>query len=107
MADMEVHEHVIGNSNAKVGQLRHALVHHNVESLSHYIQKHDKYSNWDARVWFEGKASTRELSPHLLDPRRSGVVGCASFSSAYPVPRRCFSSTNTSCAWDFSMVFPA
>ena len=63
MADMEVHEHVVGNSNAKVGQLRHALVHHNVESLSRYIQKHDKYSNWDARVWFEGKASTRELVP--------------------------------------------
>jgi glycosyltransferase involved in cell wall biosynthesis len=62
MADMEVHEHVVAGSNAKIGKLRHALLHHNVESLSHYIRKHEKYSNWDARVWFEGEANAG-LSP--------------------------------------------
>jgi glycosyltransferase involved in cell wall biosynthesis len=66
MADMEVHEHVVAGSKNKVGKLHHSLLHHNVESLSHYIQKHDKYSNWDARVWFEGYANTRDLSPALF-----------------------------------------
>ena len=66
MADMEVHEHVIANSKARIAKLRHTLLHHNVESLSRYIQKHDKYSNWDARVWFEGEANARDLPPSLF-----------------------------------------
>lgn len=48
MADMEVHEHVI--VDGPVSELRNPLVHHNVESLSRYIQKHDEYSNWEAQV---------------------------------------------------------
>jgi glycosyltransferase involved in cell wall biosynthesis len=66
MADMEVHEHVVAQSSDRIGKLKHALLHHNVESLSHYIQKHDKYSNWDARVWFEGEGNARDLAPSLL-----------------------------------------
>ena len=42
MADMEVHEHVVAESSDRIGKLKHPLIHHNVESLSHYIQKHDK-----------------------------------------------------------------
>jgi hypothetical protein len=42
------------------------LLHHNVESLSHYIRKHDEYSNWDARVWLEGEAGSRELPPSFF-----------------------------------------
>jgi len=68
MADMEVHEHVVVESESKtrVTKLRHALLHHNVESLSHYIRKHDNYSNWEARVWFEGEKNARDLAPSLL-----------------------------------------
>lgn len=66
MADMEVHEHVVADSLERIGKLRNALIHHNVESLSHYIQKHDKYSNWDARVWFEGERNSRDLAPTLF-----------------------------------------
>ena len=48
MADMEVHEHIyVDGTTAK---LESPLIHHNVESLSRYIQKHDEYSNWEARV---------------------------------------------------------
>jgi hypothetical protein len=63
MADMEVHEHVI--VEGKSARLKHALRHHNVESISRYIQKHDEYSNWDARVWLEGEANSAELPPSL------------------------------------------
>jgi hypothetical protein len=66
MADMEVHEHVIAESSGRIGKLKNLLLHHNVESLSHYIQKHDKYSNWDARVWCEGQKSARDLPPALF-----------------------------------------
>jgi glycosyltransferase involved in cell wall biosynthesis len=64
MADMEVHEHIL--VSGKTARLQHPLLHHNVESLSHYIRKHDEYSNWDAKVWFEGEAGSRELSPSLF-----------------------------------------
>lgn len=48
MADMEVHEHVY--VEGKTARLECPLIHHNIESLSRYIQKHDEYSNWEARV---------------------------------------------------------
>jgi glycosyltransferase involved in cell wall biosynthesis len=64
MADMEVHEHVV--VDGKTARLKHPLLHQNVESLSHYIRKHDEYSNWDARVWLEGEDSSRELPPSFF-----------------------------------------
>src|SRR5260370_27001350 len=57
MADMEVHEHVVADGNT--ARLHYPLLHHNVESLSHYIRKHDQYSNWDARIWLQSEASSR------------------------------------------------
>jgi glycosyltransferase involved in cell wall biosynthesis len=64
MADMEVHEHVI--VDGRTVKLKNPLIHHNAESLSRYIQKHDEYSNWEARVWLEGESSTAELAPALF-----------------------------------------
>ena len=64
MADMEVHEHVIVPGQS--ARLKNPLLHHNVESISRYIQKHDEYSNWDARVWLEGEAGSAELPPSLF-----------------------------------------
>jgi len=64
MADMEVHEHVI--VDGATAKLKNPLLHHNVESLSRYIRKHDEYSNWDARVWMQGEAGSGELPPALF-----------------------------------------
>jgi len=64
MADMEVHEHVVVEGRAL--RLKHPLIHHNVESLSHYIQKHDEYSNWEARVLLQGEQGETELPPALF-----------------------------------------
>jgi glycosyltransferase involved in cell wall biosynthesis len=64
MADMEVHEHIV--VDGITARLQHPLLHHNVESLSHYIRKHDEYSNWDAKVWIKGEASSRDLPPSLF-----------------------------------------
>jgi len=64
MADMEVHEHI--NVEGKTARLKNPLLHYNVESLERYIQKHNEYSNWDARVWLEGESNSSELPPALF-----------------------------------------
>jgi len=63
MADMEVHEHVIVNGSTE--RLKSPLIHHNVDSLSRYIQKHDEYSNWESRVLMKSSGSG-ELEPALF-----------------------------------------
>ncbi|MFZ1917401.1 MAG: glycosyltransferase family 2 protein [Terriglobales bacterium] len=63
MADMEVHEHVIVKGRTR--RLQHSLVHHNVESLDRYIQKHNEYSNWEARVWLDGNKTDEQIQPSL------------------------------------------
>jgi len=63
MADMEVHEHIV--VEGKAGKLRNALVHRNFESLSRFIQKHNEYSNWEARVWLGGNRNEEEIQPSL------------------------------------------
>jgi glycosyltransferase involved in cell wall biosynthesis len=62
MADIEIHEHVV--VDGPTAELHHALVHHNVDSLSRYILKHNEYSNWEARVLLqpEGAANSEEVS---------------------------------------------
>jgi glycosyltransferase involved in cell wall biosynthesis len=63
MADMEVHEHVV--VEGATSRLRNPLIHHNVESLSRYIQKHDEYSNWESHVLLQ-RGDDKELPPSLL-----------------------------------------
>lgn len=63
MADMEVHEHVVVTGAAR--KLIHPLIHHNVESLARYIQKHNEYSNWEARVWLDGNRNQENIQPSL------------------------------------------
>ena len=64
MADMEVHEHVV--VEGETGRLRNPLIHHNVESLSRYIVKHNEYSNWEAAVWLNPERDDSELPPALF-----------------------------------------
>ncbi len=63
MADMEVHEHVV--VEGATARLRNPVIHHNVESLSRYIQKHDEYSNWESHVLLQ-RGDDNELPPSLF-----------------------------------------
>jgi glycosyltransferase involved in cell wall biosynthesis len=63
MADMEVHEHVV--VEGATAKLHSPLIHHNMESLSRYIRKHDEYSNWESRVLLQ-HGDDKELPPSLL-----------------------------------------
>lgn len=62
MCDMEVHEHVIVDGATK--RLKNKLSHNNAETIARYIQKHNEYSNWEARVRMSGKA--QDLRPRLF-----------------------------------------
>jgi glycosyltransferase involved in cell wall biosynthesis len=64
MADMEVHEQVI--VEGPTARLKNPIRHHNVESLSRYIQKHDEYSNWEAKVWLNREGNRHELPASLF-----------------------------------------
>jgi glycosyltransferase involved in cell wall biosynthesis len=64
MSDIEVHEHVV--VDGRVGKLRNALPHHNVESLDRYLAKHNEYSNWEARVLLQTTEQRVELPPVLF-----------------------------------------
>jgi len=59
MADMEVHEHVV--VDGPTAELRNPMVHHNVDSLSRYILKHNEYSNWEARVLLQPEVARGEM----------------------------------------------
>jgi len=59
----EVHEHVV--VEGATAKLRNPLIHHNVESLSRYIQKHDEYSNWESHVLLQ-RTEDKELPPSLF-----------------------------------------
>lgn len=64
MADIEIHEHVV--VDGPTAELRNALVHHNVDSLSRYILKHNEYSNWEARVLLQPVVDPEELRADLF-----------------------------------------
>jgi glycosyltransferase involved in cell wall biosynthesis len=64
MADIEIHEHVV--VDGQTASLRNALIHHNVESLSRYILKHNEYSNWEARVLARQGSDPAEMSATLF-----------------------------------------
>ena len=64
MGDMEAHERVV--VDGQTAKLRHPLIHHNVNSLSRYILKHDEYSNWEARAFLAGESSYHDLPPAVF-----------------------------------------
>jgi len=64
MADIEIHEHVVVDGRS--AGLRNSLVHHNVESLSRYILKHNEYSNWEARVLLQPEGAPEEMRADLF-----------------------------------------
>ncbi len=63
MADMEIHEHVV--VDGPTAELRNVLVHHNVDSLSRYILKHNEYSNWEARVLLKAEGDPEDDSEEM------------------------------------------
>lgn len=74
--DVEVHEHVMLEGQA--AYLKHDLLHEDFKSLYHFIERHNCYSNWDARVYHNLAGSVRA----------SSTIGASLFGA--PVERKRF-----------------
>ena len=65
--DNEVHEHVILTGN--VGYLKNDMLHEDFRDLFHWIERHNRYSNWEAQVYYNilrGKVEAGTIGASLL-----------------------------------------
>ncbi|MEL4894459.1 glycosyltransferase family 2 protein [Crocosphaera sp. Alani8] len=68
--DNEVHEHVILEGN--VGYLKEDMLHIDFRDIYHWLQRHNRYSNWEARVYYN----------ILTGQDDSGTIGANLFGDA-------------------------
>jgi glycosyltransferase involved in cell wall biosynthesis len=66
--DVEIHEHVV--VNGRTGRLRTELEHHAFPSTESFIEKHNRYSNWEARFQLESRLSGIPVQNDQVDLRR-------------------------------------
>ncbi len=65
--DMEVHERLLVDGS--VGRLKNPLIHRDFKGLHAYIDRHNRYSSWEADVrsrMLDGKINENELKPTLF-----------------------------------------
>ncbi|MEH1882121.1 glycosyltransferase family 2 protein [Nostoc sp.] len=65
--DNEVHEHVI--LQGKVGYLKNDMLHEDFRDLYHWLERHNRYSNWEASVYFNtltGKDDSGTIGANLF-----------------------------------------
>ncbi|MEH2234638.1 MAG: glycosyltransferase family 2 protein [Nostoc sp.] len=65
--DNEVHEHVV--LQGKVGYLKNDMLHEDFRDLYHWLERHNRYSNWEARVYFNiltGKDDSGTIGANLF-----------------------------------------
>jgi glycosyltransferase involved in cell wall biosynthesis len=68
--DNEVHEHVI--LEGKVGYLKNDMLHIDFRDIYHWLERHNRYSNWEARVYYNILTGNNE----------SGTIGANLFGDA-------------------------
>jgi glycosyltransferase involved in cell wall biosynthesis len=68
--DNEVHEHVV--CDGPTASLRHDMLHYAFPTVDIFMEKHNRYSNWEALVQHEnlGGGLPRRLFGHELERRR-------------------------------------
>ncbi|MEM8779306.1 MAG: glycosyltransferase family 2 protein [Cyanobacteria bacterium P01_G01_bin.49] len=65
--DNEVHEHVILKGN--VGYLKEDMLHIDFRDVFHWLERHNRYSNWEARVYYNiltGKNNNETIEANLF-----------------------------------------
>ena len=68
--DNEVHEHVI--LSGKVGYLKQDMLHIDFKDLYHWLERHNRYSNWEAQVYLN----------LLTGKSEQGTIGASFFGNA-------------------------
>ena len=66
--DNEIHEHVVLNGPA--GRLRNDMLHLAFPDISTFIEKHNRYSNWEAAVQYHQHATTNQTISNSSISRR-------------------------------------
>ena len=66
--DNEVHEHVV--VNGPTGRLRCEMDHYAFPSVEVFVEKHNRYSNWEARVAVDGESGGGISDAHVDRRRR-------------------------------------
>lgn len=66
--DNEVHEHIV--ISGKTGRLRAEMDHYAFPSVDVFVEKHNRYSNWEAHVAVSGKLDTGKLQHAHVGWRR-------------------------------------
>lgn len=61
--DNEVHEHVVLRGTA--GRLRHEMDHYAFPTIATWVEKHNRYSNWEARVLVSPAAGAAAHRPAI------------------------------------------
>ncbi|NJK28083.1 MAG: glycosyltransferase family 2 protein [Coleofasciculaceae cyanobacterium SM2_3_26] len=65
--DNEVHEHVV--LPGEVGYLKNDMLHEDFRDIYHWIERHNRYSNWEARVYYNiltGKDESQSIGAKLF-----------------------------------------
>lgn len=65
--DNEVHEHVVMQS--KMGYLKEDMMHEDYRDMFHWLARHNRYSNWEAKVYLntlQGKGSDGTIGANLF-----------------------------------------
>jgi glycosyltransferase involved in cell wall biosynthesis len=68
--DNEVHEHVV--LPGSIGYLKHDMLHEDFRDLFHWLERHNRYSNWEARVYYN----------ILTGQDDNGTIGASLFGDA-------------------------
>ena len=68
--DNEVHEHVL--VNGRTAKLRVEMDHYAFPSIDVFVEKHNRYSNWEARVAADAliHRSSKKIGSQIVDRRR-------------------------------------
>jgi hypothetical protein len=85
--DNEVHEHVV--VEGETGRLRSEMLHYAFPSVATFIEKHNRYSNWEARVSLEKLTSSKHLQAGEISMRRR-IKQVVSHLPFRPFLRFCF-----------------
>src|SRR5580704_11717060 len=59
--DVEIHEHIV--VHGRTGRLRSELEHYAFPSVESFIEKHNRYSNWEAQYQIELGGKRADLRP--------------------------------------------
>jgi glycosyltransferase involved in cell wall biosynthesis len=66
--DNEVHEHMV--ADGPVGYLKHDMLHYAFPDIATFVEKHNRYSNWEAAVQFRSVGGGSEISGNKALSRR-------------------------------------